>query len=92
MDIEDLAWVETTIIICKNRTLTVWLTIPLLDKADYTLERLHPVPLTQSIRRNGSGKAYIHPKLSHKAMEESQWTYLQMNQQEVDQCEKLRNS
>ena len=30
----------------KNK-LRVWLDIPLLDKADYTLYQLHPVPVTQ---------------------------------------------
>ena len=92
VDIEDLARVATTLIICKNRTLTVWLDIPLLNKADYTLYQLHMVPVTQSILKNGSGRVYIQPKFSHMAMELSQLTYLQMNQQEVDQCEKLRNS
>ena len=77
-------------IICKNKTLTVWLDILLLDKADYALYQLQPVPVTQSILRNGSGRAYVLPKFSHMTMEESQQTYLLMNQREVDQCKNLK--
>ena len=47
VDIEDWARVETAMIIWKTRTLTVWLDIPLLNKADYTMYQLHPVPVTQ---------------------------------------------
>ena len=57
MSIEDLAKIATTTIACGNERLKVCLNIPLVDKTDYTLYQLQPVPVIQSILRNGSGRA-----------------------------------
>ena len=82
MSIEDLAKIATTTIACENRRLKVCLDIPLVDKTDYTVYQLHPVPVIQSILRNGSGRAYVCSTFSHIAMEESRRTYILMNQEE----------
>ena len=77
-------------IFCRNKTLRVCLDVPLLDKTDYNLYRLHSVPVVQSILKNGSGRAYVLSEFSHLAMADWQRTYLLMKEREMDQCKELR--
>ena len=87
--IEDLLEIATTTIVCENKRLKVCLDIPLVDKADYTLYQLHPVPVIRSILRNGSGRAYVRSTFSYIAMKESRRAYILINQEKMDQCKDL---
>ena len=89
MSIDDLAKIATTTVIRENKRLKICLDIPLVDKTDYTLYQLHPVPGIQSILRKGSGRAYHLSTFSHIAMEESRRTYILMNQEGMGQCKHL---
>ena len=89
MSIEDLSQIATATIVCENKRLKVCLNIALVDKTDYTLYQLHSVPVMQSILKNSSGIAYVRSAFSHITMEESRWTHILMNQEEMDQCKDL---
>ena len=90
INVWDLTQAATTMIFCRNKTLRVCLDVPLLDKTDYNLYRLHSVPVVQSILKNGSGRAYVLSEFSHLAMADWQRTYLLMKEREMDQCKELR--
>ena len=74
----------------KNKTLRIRLDIPLLEKDDYNLHRIHSVPVVQPVLKNGSGRAYVRSEFTHIAIENSQRTYLLMEEGGMVQCKKLK--
>ena len=89
VDIEELTSVSTVTSLYKGGVLKILLDIPLLGRANDLVYQLHPLPVPQAILGNNSGKAYILPKFSHIAVEESQRTYVLMNHQDVAACTEL---
>ena len=89
VDIEELTSVSTVTSLYKGGVLKILLDIPLLGRANHLMYQLHSLPVPQDILGNNSGKAYILPKFSHIAVEESQRTYVLMNHRDVAACTEL---
>ena len=89
VSVEELAKVSTTTIIYKKGILKILLDIPLLEKFEYSLYKIHPLLVNQPALKKRSGRAYILSDYSHIAMEESERTYMLMKQKDIESCTKL---
>ena len=89
VSVEELAKVAITIIIYKKGILKILLDIPLLEKLEYSLYKIHPLLVNQPAFEKRSGRAYIPSDYSHIAMEESERTYMLMKERDIELCTRL---
>ena len=89
VDIEEMTSVSTVTLIYRRGVLKILLDIRLLGRGTYLVYQLHPLPVSQAILGNNSGKLYVLPKFSHIAVEESQRTYVLINHRDVSACTEL---
>ena len=83
VSIEELADLAQVVIICKNGT------IRLLDRTEFSIYRMHPLPVIQPVLGNGSSRAYVHTRYTHIAMEVSQRTYILLSTEKKNLCKKF---
>ena len=89
MSVEELAQVANTTVVCLNNTMRVLFGIPLLDKTEYVMYKLHLLPRTKCILGDGSNGAYIRPEFPYMLIDQDQWKYISMCNKEEDYCKEL---
>lgn len=86
VNVEELVTFAKVTILCKNGSMRIVMDIPMLDRTDYSIYQMHPLPVIQSVLKNGTGRAYIHTKYNYIAMENSQRTYTLLKSEELKTC------
>lgn len=84
ISIEELIQVSKTSILLTGGNLKVLVDIPLADKMEYSVYRIHSLPVLQDIPANKSGQASIISDYTHISVDEGQRTYILSLEKEFD--------
>ncbi|XP_033221452.1 uncharacterized protein LOC117175810 [Belonocnema kinseyi] len=83
---KDLATIAKVMVICKNGTIRILLDIPLIERTEFSVYRIHPLPVDQSIPLNKASRACVHSEHTHIAMENLQRTYILFYLNKKESC------
>ncbi|XP_043481305.1 uncharacterized protein LOC122510598 [Leptopilina heterotoma] len=84
--LEEIVQTSKTTVLFEEGHLKILIDIPLLEKPDYVLYKLHPFPVFQQIYGNISGKVSIDSPYTHILVDDPLRTYMLVKEGELDSC------